>query len=453
MEKQGEGEPFSHPLEPEAEPEPQPTPAPPPAEKRFRLWYVGSSCLDRRTTLPMLPWLVAEIRRRGQRQEPGGTLGSGVPAREVLLLLGWPTLRCVPAGPGSPGRPGSPAPTVFIFEHKPQHISRFIHNSHDLTYFAYLIKAQPDNPDSLMACHVFRATDPNQASGGGDRGRALLGIPRFSFRARRMGRQALPSAAAEWVGVLERGTAALAGSCKTIISHTPTRGIEGKRARGQPCPLRYVRASCRGVGGGTGIAPCRALGVCRTMEGTRNSGWPRGAEPSPAPSARCTHLPGVGVPASGKLRYAGRQRSFLSVPLPSVGGITFYPTTVPWQVHNFHCEQSVEFALGCLCGTVSILKIQYRGLCFRTDLQWYTNHPSRPAAQIFSWVMLRTPGPAQAHSVVLQRALGLGGDIVGRVPTGKKDLTVRLYFPDSLTDIDSRVECAADSFLLLVQSM
>ncbi|KAM7066417.1 TBC1 domain family member 4 isoform 2-T2 [Acridotheres tristis] len=160
MEKRGEGEPLSHPLEPE--PEPQPAP---PGEKRFRLWYVGSSCLDRRTTLPMLPWLVAEIRRRGQRQEPGGAPGSGVPAREVLLLLGSPTLRCVPASPGpaaGPGRSTSPAPAVFIFEHKAQHIARFIHNSHDLTYFAYLIKAQPDNPDSPMACHVFRATDPNQ---------------------------------------------------------------------------------------------------------------------------------------------------------------------------------------------------------------------------------------------------------------------------------------------------
>ncbi|KAM6341667.1 TBC1 domain family member 4 isoform 2-T2 [Podargus strigoides] len=171
MEKRVEGEPLSHPLEPETEPQPPP----PPGEKRFRLWYVGSSCLDRRTTLPMLPWLMAEIRRRGQRQEPGGALGSGVPAREVLLLLGSPTLRCVPAGPASPGRhsgtgpgsapagrPASPAPAVFIFEHKAQHIARFIHNSHDLTYFAYLIKAQPDNPDSPMACHVFRATDPNQ---------------------------------------------------------------------------------------------------------------------------------------------------------------------------------------------------------------------------------------------------------------------------------------------------
>ncbi|XP_068785735.1 TBC1 domain family member 4 isoform X1 [Struthio camelus] len=167
MEPQARDEPLSHPLEPEPEPAP-------PAEKRFRLWYVGSSCLDRRTTLPMLPWLMAEIRRRSQRQEPGGALASAVAAREVLLLLGSPTLRCVPAGPASPGRsagassasgtgrPASPAPAVFIFEHKAQHIARFIHNSHDLTYFAYLIKAQPDNPESQMACHVFRATDPNQ---------------------------------------------------------------------------------------------------------------------------------------------------------------------------------------------------------------------------------------------------------------------------------------------------
>ncbi|KAM9036486.1 TBC1 domain family member 4 isoform 2-T2 [Sarcophilus harrisii] len=168
--------PFSHPLGPEPEPEPEAAPAaaaaaeatsPPgqvkPAEKRFRLCYVGWSCLDRRTTLPMLPWLMAEIRRRSQKPDPGS-------AREVLLLLNSPYLRCVPAPSGcggstggSPSAPGPlPNPSVFIFEHKAQHISRFIHNSHDLTYFAYLIKAQPENPESPMACHVFRATDPNQ---------------------------------------------------------------------------------------------------------------------------------------------------------------------------------------------------------------------------------------------------------------------------------------------------
>lgn len=159
-------EPFPHPLEPEPSAPAQPG-ATKPGDKRFRLWYVGGSCLDRRTTLPMLPWLMAEIRRRSQKPEAGGC---GAPAaREVLLILSAPFLRCVPApGAGVGGGAGSgavqPNTGVFIFEHKAQHISRFIHNSHDLTYFAYLIKAQPDDPESQMACHVFRATDPNQVS-------------------------------------------------------------------------------------------------------------------------------------------------------------------------------------------------------------------------------------------------------------------------------------------------
>ncbi|KAM9049741.1 TBC1 domain family member 4 isoform 1-T1 [Megaptera novaeangliae] len=157
-------EPFPHPLEPELGAPAQPGQGKP-GDKRFRLWYVGGSCLDRRTTLPMLPWLMAEIRRRSQKPEAGGC---GAPApREVLLVLSAPFLRCVPApGAGAAGGFGptaaQPNPAVFIFEHKAQHISRFIHNSHDLTYFAYLIKAQPDDPESQMACHVFRATDPNQ---------------------------------------------------------------------------------------------------------------------------------------------------------------------------------------------------------------------------------------------------------------------------------------------------
>ncbi|XP_021581767.3 TBC1 domain family member 4 isoform X2 [Ictidomys tridecemlineatus] len=157
-------EPFPHPLEPEPGSPAQPGSGKP-GDKRFRLWYVGGSCLDHRTTLPMLPWLMAEIRRRSQKPEAGGC---GAPAaREVLLVLSAPFLRCIPApGAGAAGSAGpaatQPNPAVFIFEHKAQHISRFIHNSHDLTYFAYLTKAQPDDPESQMACHVFRATDPNQ---------------------------------------------------------------------------------------------------------------------------------------------------------------------------------------------------------------------------------------------------------------------------------------------------
>ncbi|KAK1168053.1 TBC1 domain family member 4-like isoform X1 [Acipenser oxyrinchus oxyrinchus] len=119
------------------------------AEKRFKLWYMGWSTLDRRTTLPMLPWLVAEIRRKSEKNE----LGSAQ-AREVQLVLTPPLIRCVPANNNNA--------SVFIFEHKAHQVSRFLHNSHDLTYFAYLIRSQPDNPESEMACHVFKACDPNQ---------------------------------------------------------------------------------------------------------------------------------------------------------------------------------------------------------------------------------------------------------------------------------------------------
>ncbi|TRY88176.1 hypothetical protein DNTS_026878 [Danionella cerebrum] len=123
-------------------------------DKRFALVYMGWSALDRRTTLPMLPWLVAEIRRRSERNEVGPGPGQ---AREVELCLSPPVIRCVPAS--------SCNPSVFIFEHKAQFIARFIHNSHDLSYFAYLIRSQPENPESEMACHVFKAHDPNMVPG------------------------------------------------------------------------------------------------------------------------------------------------------------------------------------------------------------------------------------------------------------------------------------------------
>ena len=118
--------------------------------RRFPLTYVGWSTLDRRTTLPMLPWLVAEIRRRSEK----GDCGALVQPREVQLVLNPPFVRCVPSS--------STNSSIFIFEHKAQLISRFIHNSNDLTYFAYLLRGQPDNPESQMSCHVFKACDPNQ---------------------------------------------------------------------------------------------------------------------------------------------------------------------------------------------------------------------------------------------------------------------------------------------------
>ncbi|XP_072252721.1 TBC1 domain family member 4 isoform X2 [Leuresthes tenuis] len=119
-------------------------------DKGFALTYIGWCSLDSRTTLPMLPWLVAEIRRRSEK----GDCGPVMQPREVQLLLCPPSVRCVPYN--------SSNSSVFIFEHKAQLISRFIHNSNDLSYFAYLLRGQPDNPESEMSCHVFKACDPNQ---------------------------------------------------------------------------------------------------------------------------------------------------------------------------------------------------------------------------------------------------------------------------------------------------
>ncbi|CAJ1079756.1 TBC1 domain family member 4 isoform X5 [Xyrichtys novacula] len=124
--------------------------SPPKSDRRFSLTYIGGSSLDRRTTLPMLPWLVAEIRRRGEKNDCGPV----VQPREVQLVLNPPFVRCVPSSSNNS--------SVFIFEHKAQLISRFIHNSNDLSYFAYLLRGQPDNPESEMSCHVFKACDPNQ---------------------------------------------------------------------------------------------------------------------------------------------------------------------------------------------------------------------------------------------------------------------------------------------------
>ncbi|CAN9497580.1 unnamed protein product [Ophioblennius macclurei] len=118
--------------------------------EKFPLTYIGWSSLDRRTTLPMLPWLVAEIRRRSER----GDCGPVLQPRDVHLVLCPPFVRCVPSA--------SSNASVFIFEHKAQLISRFIHNSNEHTYFAYLLRGQPDNPESEMSCHVFRTGEASQ---------------------------------------------------------------------------------------------------------------------------------------------------------------------------------------------------------------------------------------------------------------------------------------------------
>ncbi|XP_011838910.1 PREDICTED: TBC1 domain family member 1 isoform X2 [Mandrillus leucophaeus] len=116
----------------------------------FGLQLVGSLPVHSLTTMPMLPWVVAEVRRlsrQSSRKEPV--------TKQVRLCVSPSGLRCEP----EPGRSQQWDPLICssIFECKPQHVHKLIHNSHDPSYFACLIKEDTVHRQSI--CHVFKADD------------------------------------------------------------------------------------------------------------------------------------------------------------------------------------------------------------------------------------------------------------------------------------------------------
>lgn len=123
----------------------------------FGLQLVGSLPVHSLTTMPMLPWVVAEVRQlSGQSsiKEPG--------SKQVRLCVSPSGLRCEP----EPGKSQQWDPLICssIFECKPQHVHKLIHNSHDPSYFACLIKDDAANQRSI--CYVFKADDQTKVSGG-----------------------------------------------------------------------------------------------------------------------------------------------------------------------------------------------------------------------------------------------------------------------------------------------
>nr|XP_054409798.1 TBC1 domain family member 1 isoform X12 [Pongo abelii] len=116
----------------------------------FGLQLVGSLPVHSLTTMPMLPWVVAEVRRlsrQSSRKEPV--------TKQVRLCVSPSGLRCEP----EPGRSQQWDPLIYsnIFECKPQRVHKLIHNSHDPSYFACLIKEDAVHRQSI--CYVFKADD------------------------------------------------------------------------------------------------------------------------------------------------------------------------------------------------------------------------------------------------------------------------------------------------------
>ncbi|XP_057585945.1 TBC1 domain family member 1 isoform X6 [Hippopotamus amphibius kiboko] len=116
----------------------------------FGLQLVGSLPVHSLTTMPMLPWVVAEVRRlsgQSSKKEPG--------TKQVRLCVSPSGLRCEP----EPGKSQQWDPLICssIFECKPQRVHKLIHNSHDPSYFACLIKDSAASQQSI--CYVFKADD------------------------------------------------------------------------------------------------------------------------------------------------------------------------------------------------------------------------------------------------------------------------------------------------------
>ncbi|XP_025893261.1 TBC1 domain family member 1 isoform X5 [Nothoprocta perdicaria] len=116
----------------------------------FSLQLVGSLPVHSLTTMSMLPWVVAEIRRL--RTEPAKEEPS---TSQIRLYVSPASLRCEP----DTGRnqPWDPLICSSLFEHKPQHVHKLIHNSHEPSYFACLVKEGAAAQQSV--CYVFKADD------------------------------------------------------------------------------------------------------------------------------------------------------------------------------------------------------------------------------------------------------------------------------------------------------
>ncbi|KAM6076213.1 TBC1 domain family member 1 isoform 5-T5 [Chlamydotis macqueenii] len=116
----------------------------------FSLQLVGSLPVHSLTTMSMLPWIVAEIRMlsaKSSKEEPS--------VSQIRLYVSPASLRCEP----DTGKVQQWDPLICssLFEYKPQHVHKLIHNSHDPSYFACLIKDGAANQPSV--CYVFKADD------------------------------------------------------------------------------------------------------------------------------------------------------------------------------------------------------------------------------------------------------------------------------------------------------
>ncbi|XP_075050874.1 TBC1 domain family member 1 isoform X2 [Mixophyes fleayi] len=120
----------------------------------YRLQLTGSLALNAFTTMPMLPWIVAEIKRKSVSRSKDLQA-----VRPVRLFVSATCICCEP-DPGD-SQQWDPLICSSIFEYKPQCVQKLIHNSQDPNYFACLLKEE-DIIHQHSTCYVFRSADQSK---------------------------------------------------------------------------------------------------------------------------------------------------------------------------------------------------------------------------------------------------------------------------------------------------
>jgi len=103
------------------------------SNERFPFVYLGFAVLDRRYTQSMLPWVIAEVRRRKERND-------------IHLCVEGSSVKAVNVADG----------TTISFQHGVQSITRCA-RSLDKKCFAYLVKSNESTCSCF--CYVFESVD------------------------------------------------------------------------------------------------------------------------------------------------------------------------------------------------------------------------------------------------------------------------------------------------------
>ncbi|XP_053533527.1 TBC1 domain family member 1 isoform X4 [Ictalurus punctatus] len=125
-------------------------------EIQYRLTLVGSLAVHPQTSMTMLPWVVAEIRRPRLKERFSGPQDTEMRDCPVVLRISRSWVLCV-LGVACAGDMWDPLRHTVLFQQRPHRVTKLIHNSREPSYFGCLIR-----DETSATCYVFRCHDEHK---------------------------------------------------------------------------------------------------------------------------------------------------------------------------------------------------------------------------------------------------------------------------------------------------